>query len=253
MPNPTTPLYPGLTWSSLGLSTQNIRINTNGDSVSLSGERYEALEQFTSAVPEDVLNYYSNEQLAKSGWASYDAFNATDGIHYVFSHESGAYLSVEFLNCPQAPSGLCLAVWQSTGTQPQATALAKTSEPNALAAATGTFGKISPANGSTGLNPTSTTLSWEAYPNADKYKYCVNDGSACDRTDPDWTSTYSRSVIVTNLTNNRTYYWQVKATTCETCVPKIWVYANNDTAWKFTTRAGVRLRFWGMPVSAEPY
>jgi len=241
---PVTPLYPGLTWSSLGLSTQNVRININGDSISLPGERYEALEQFPAGLPQDIFNYYSNEQLEKSGWASYDAFDGSDGIHYVFYHESGVYLSVELLKCPDTSSSICVAVWKSEQTHPMATAPGKTSEPGIIATAA-TFGKTAPTNGATDLNPSSIALSWEAYSGADKYKYCVNDGSACAENDPDWTSTYSRSVTLINLAYNKTYYWQVKATTCETCVPKSWVYANNGTAWKFTTKSGGQVTILG--------
>src|SRR5215216_6044780 len=94
-----TPLYPGLSWSSRGSSTQHVRMNINGDSISLAGERYEALEQFPAGISQDVLDYYSNAQLRKSGWLSYDAFNGSDGLHFVFYHESGAYLSIEYLKC----------------------------------------------------------------------------------------------------------------------------------------------------------
>jgi hypothetical protein len=78
-------------------------------------------------------------------------------------------------------------------------------------------------------------LSWQAYSGADKYKYCVHEGSECDNQDPDWTSTFSLSATITNLAYNKTYYWQVKATTCINCVPKPWVTANNGTPWKFKT------------------
>ena len=234
---PDIPLYPGLTWSDPAVSTRDIRISINGDSISRSGERYEALTKFDSGLPQDVLDYYSNKELAKSGWTSYDAFDGSDGIHYVFYHESGVYLSVEFLKCADAPSSTCLAVWKSEQVQPTPTAPGTTSEPGSGGEKT-TFGKISPTDGQTGLDPTSTTLSWQAYPGADKYKYCVNEGSACARDDTDWTSTYSRSVTLTNLGFNRLYYWHVKATTCELCVPKPWYYSDNDTPWRFRTRTG---------------
>jgi hypothetical protein len=50
-------------------------------------------------------------------------------------------------------------------------------------------------------------------------------------------SVYSRSVTLTNLAASKTYYWQVRATDCETCVPKNWVYANGGTAWWFKTKS----------------
>jgi uncharacterized protein YcfL len=231
------PLYLELTWPEPVLSTQEIRINSQGDSISLSGERYEAVEQFKAGVPQEVSEYYSNEQLAKSGWFSYDAFNRPDGVHFVYYHDSGVYLSVEFLTCPDDASSTCIAVWKSEQVRSVDIAPDITSQPD-NAAAGGDFGKIAPRNGDTGLDPTGTTLSWEAYPNADKYKYCVKEGSACDEDDPAWMSTYSRSLTLRNLSYNKTYYWQVKATTCELCVPKDWVYADDDTAWYFKTKPG---------------
>ena len=39
------PLYPGINWSDQGASTQNIRINVKGDTVSLTGNKYAAKEQ----------------------------------------------------------------------------------------------------------------------------------------------------------------------------------------------------------------
>ena len=232
-----TPLFPGLTWSSLGSSNQDIRINVNGDSVSLPGVRYEAKERFVSSLPQDVLNFYSNEQLAKSGWVSYDSFNTAGGMHLVFEQESGIYLSVEFVTCADEPSSICIAVWQSEQTDAAAIAALSTSEPNDVAEVVGAFGKISPANGASNVNPTNAVLSWEAYsPTPDKYSYCLNIGSACANNDPDWTTSFSTSVTLTNLAYNTTYHWQVRAVTCVTCVPKTFVYANGGTAWTFTTR-----------------
>ena len=232
---PDVPLYPGVTWSSGDLSSQNIRINIQGDSISLSGERYEAREQFPTGLSQEVLDYYSNAELAKAGWTSYDAFDGTDGVHFVFYHESGVYLSVEFLKCPEAPASTCLAVWKSEQVKRAPTIIPGTTpEVGQLT----TFGKTSPSNGATGLDPRSTTLSWQAYPNADKYSYCVKIDSECEKGAPEWTSSYSRSVTLTNLAFDKTYYWQVKATTCQFCIPKPWVYADNDTAWRFKTKTG---------------
>ena len=234
---PDAPLYPGLTWSGPSASAQDIRINTDGDSVSLSGERYAGQEQFPAGLPQEVLDYYSNRELAKSGWSSYDAFDGPDGVHYVFEHESGVYLSVEFLKCPEAPSSTCVAVWISEQVQAGTITPGGTSEPGS-GADKATFGKTSPYNGQTGLDAASITFSWQAYAGADKYKYCVQQGSACAKDDTDWTSTYSRSITLHNFDFNRTYYWHVKATTCELCVPKPWVYSDNDTPWSFRTRTG---------------
>ncbi len=243
-----TPLYPGLTWSSLGVSSQNIRVNVNGDSISLSGERYEAQEQFVAglSLPQDVVDYYSNEQLGISGWVSYDSFAGPDGVHYVFYHESGVYLSVEFLNCQDDPSSTCVSVWRSEQVNPNADlAPAMTSKPEAQTA-TGSFGKKSPANGTTNLNPASITLSWGAYsPTPDKYRYCVQEGSACAKNNPDWTSTYDTSVTLTNLASNKTYYWQVQAVTCVSCTPKTTVDADSGSEWKFTTSTNSQIVILG--------
>src|SRR5262245_61707952 len=88
---PETPLYPGLTWSGPEQSTRDVTINIHGDVISLSGEQYKAAEKFASILPQDVLNYYSNGNLAESGWVSYDAFERPEGIHYVFYDESDVY------------------------------------------------------------------------------------------------------------------------------------------------------------------
>jgi hypothetical protein len=232
---PETPLYRGLTWSSLGPETGDIRVNVAGETISLAGERYQAAERFPAGLPEGVLNYYSNGQLAKAGWASYDAFDSSDGAHDVFYHEaSGVYLSVEFLHCPDAPAGapasLCVAIWKSGTVQS-----GETVQPN-IAPMVGSFGKISPTNGTTGLDPNSITLSWGTYTDADKYKYCVHEGRECEDQDPNWTSTFSQTATITGLAYNKTYSWQAKATTCINCVPKPWVAADNDTPWKFATK-----------------
>jgi hypothetical protein len=243
---PETPLYPGLTWSRLGPSTRDITLNVKGDTISLSGAGYEAAEQFVSSPSQDVLNYYSNEQLAKSGWDSYDAFQRSDGVHYVFYHESGVYLSVEFLKCPDVPSSICVTVWKSQQTNLIAATPDKTSEPG-YSMATGSFGKISPADGATKLNPTSTVLSWGIYsPTPDKYSYCVKEGSACGANDPQWTGTNTNtSVTLTDLSYDKTYYWQVKAITCATCIPKTFVYADNGTVWTFKTKPATQATILG--------
>ena len=187
---PEVPLYPGLTWSSLGTSIRNITLNVKGDTISLSGTGYKAVEQLGSSISQEIVNYYSNEQLVKSGWASYDAFESSDGVHYVFYHESGVYLSVDFLRCQDVSSNTCVSVWKSEQANLATSTSVKTSEPNSITTATGSFGKSSPANGATNLNPTSITLSWGTYsPTPDRYSYCVKEGSACADNDPNWTST----------------------------------------------------------------
>ena len=230
-------LYPGISWSGPSASTQTIRVNVDGDVISLPGERYEAVETFAAGVPQEIRDFYSNEQLALAGWESYDAFAAEDGMHSVFYHESGAYLSVDFLTCPNDPGSVCIAIWKSEPVSPLERTPGIASGPEELATATTTFGKISPANGATNVDPTNAVLSWNAYsPTPDKYSYCINEGSACANNDPDWTSTYDRSVTLRNLQGDRTYYWQVKAITCVECTPKTVVYANSGQVWTFRTR-----------------
>src|SRR5215510_2090028 len=93
------PLYPGLAWKSLGSSTRAIRVNVRGDSISPTGAAYQAVEKLTVPLVPDLIKYYSNAELAKSGWESYDSFAGSDGVHYVFYQASGIYLSIEFLHC----------------------------------------------------------------------------------------------------------------------------------------------------------
>lgn len=228
---PEAPLYPGLTWSAPEPSAQALRVGVNDFTVSLAGERYAAQEQFAEVLPEHVLNYYSNEQMAALGWASYDVVDGEDGFRYIFSHASGVYLSVEFLACPADPTSYCVGVWKSEPVD----ALPAAPEVEAPAPFA-TFSKTSPSNGASNISPSSVTLTWEAAsPTPDKYSYCVKAGSECADNDPNWTSNLDRSVTVTNLAANTTYYWQVRSTTCEECVQKPWVYANDDKWWTFKT------------------
>lgn len=232
---PETPLYPDLAWTNLGSLSRDIVLNIKGDSITLSGTGYQAAEQFAAGLPQEVLNYYSNEQLAKDGWASYDSFEGSDGGHQIFYHESGVYLAVDFVNCLDAPASTCVTVWMSEQSIPAPTQI---SEPD-QATAVGSFAKTSPAKGATNLNPTSVVLSWGTYsPTPDKYSFCVKEGSGCDENDPNWTGTRTNtSVTLTNLGYNKTYYWQVKAITCATCIPKKFVYADGGW-WTFKTKAG---------------
>jgi hypothetical protein len=233
-----TPLYPGLTWSDIGSSTENIRINIKGDFITVSGERFEAQEQFLSSVPlpEELMNYYSNAELSKSGWASYDAFDGSDGVHFVFYHESGVYLTVEYLKCQNNLEMICVAIWKSEPVEAQPVVSENTNTPENLdSAAASSFSKISPADGTTGLNASSVTLKWESYSGAEKYTYCIQDSDCANSTD--WTSTYNTSITL-SLLANKTYYWQIRALTCGSCNPKTWVYANSGDSWVFKTQVG---------------
>jgi hypothetical protein len=230
---PVTPLYSGLTWADLGSSTRVITLNVKGDTVTLSGEAHQAKEQFAGRMPQNVLDYYSNEALAAAGWASFNAYESADGVHYVFYNEDGYYLSVEYLDCAENPSKSCLTVWMSEQTD----AVAVT--PDLVSPmATGSFSKLAPAKNATTVNPLSATLSWETYsPTPDTYSYCIKQGEVCAEKDPNWTGThYNTSVTLNNLDYSKTYYWQIKAITCWSCIPKKYVYANGGTWWAFTTK-----------------
>ena len=202
---PETPLYSGLTWSELGLSSRDITVNINGDTISLSGEAYRASEQFASGIiSQDVLNYYSNGQLIKSGWTSYDASEELNGVNYIFYHESGVYLSVELLKCPDISSNICVTVWKSKQANLTTTITSDKAPNPSYPTANGSFGKSSPANGTTNLNPASVVLSWGTYsPTPDKYSYCIKAGSECDANDPNWTGTYTN----TSVTLNNLFYY----------------------------------------------
>jgi hypothetical protein len=245
---PTPPLYPGLTWNNLGSASRTITLSIEGASMSLSGGTYQAVEKFDSGLPQAIMDFYSNEQLAKAGWVSYDAYEKPEGVYRVFYHDAGVYLFIEYLQCAEAPASTCITVWNS---QPVVNALtagtpaAKTGSPQpkqqtvAATATPGTFKKKSPANTATNIDPASVVLSWYAYsPTPDKYSYCIKEGSACSDDDPNWTGAYTNtSVTLTNLGFGKTYYWQVKAITCVSCTPKKFVYADGDTWWTFKTKS----------------
>ena len=230
---PDAPLYPGFTWTSEGPSVRNIALNIKGEILSLSGETYQAAERFDIPLPQAVQDYYSNEQLAQSGWSSHDAVDLPGGVRKVFYHNAGFYFSVEFQLCPDDISFICATVWMSEKTNRMA---APSVGPEAAPRAT--FGKSAPANGTANVNPASVVLSWGTFtPTPDKYSYCIKIGSPCDANDPNWTGTLTNtSVTLTNLSYGKTYYWQVKAISCADCKHKIFTYADGGTWWTFTTR-----------------
>lgn len=233
-----TLLYSGLTWKNVGSSVRTITLNMKGDAISLSGETFQAEGKFPEGLPQDVLNYYSNEQLAQSGWSSHDAVDVPGGMRKVFSNESGLYLSVEFSICLDDISTTCVTVWKSDGSEGTSLTLPVASAPEPQA--TGSFGKIAPANGTTNINPASVVLSWGTYsPTPDKYSYCIKTDAPCADDDPNWTGVFTNtSITFTNLLYGKTYYWQIRAYTCASpdCVPKTYVTADGGTWWSFTTK-----------------
>jgi hypothetical protein len=96
-----------------------------------------------------------------------------------------------------------------------------------IVAAPGTFGKSSPTNAATG-QATSLTLSWAASTGATSYDYCydTSNDSVCSN----WTNTTSLLAPISGLSNDTTYYWQVRANNAGGTT-----YSNGDAWWSFTT------------------
>jgi hypothetical protein len=81
---------------------------------------------------------------------------------------------------------------------------------NGTVAVPGAFNKTSPAGGA--IVTASPTLSWGASSGADGYEYC-SDTSNNNTCNTSWVSAgTSTSAALSGLTNNATYYWQVRAT-----------------------------------------
>jgi len=102
----------------------------------------------------------------------------------------------------------------------------------------GPFNKAAPANASYAF--TNPTLSWSASSDATGYEYCYDriDNGACDAS---WISAgSSTSVGLSGLTNNRAYYWQVRASNAYGTVE-----ADGGTWWRFTAR---RQTFADVPI-----
>jgi hypothetical protein len=72
----------------------------------------------------------------------------------------------------------------------------------------GPFVKTGPANGATGVS-TSPILGWQGTSPVTQYQYCYSeDDESCENWISNGLSTF---VTLTNLSNNTTYYWQVRA------------------------------------------
>ncbi|MBP6185708.1 MAG: hypothetical protein KA479_12265, partial [Saprospiraceae bacterium] len=94
---------------------------------------------------------------------------------------------------------------------------------------TGSFQKVSPANGATGVVP-NPTLSWNTSNTATSYEYCIDTtaGTTCDSV-AGWVSTgTAQSVSLSGLSLSTTYYWQVRS-----ALHGGFAYANNAW-WSFT-------------------
>ncbi len=107
------------------------------------------------------------------------------------------------------------------------------------------FGKSSPTNGTVNL-ALPPTLAWEASSGATGYEYCIDttNDNACSAWIDNGTAT---SVLLSGLTPNTTYYWQVRASN-ETGT----TYANGSSSafWSLTTKeptatfADVPVTYW---------
>jgi len=112
-----------------------------------------------------------------------------------------------------------------------------------VAAGPGPFGKTAPANPS--YQPLSPALAWQASSGALSYEYCfdMSDNSACDAA---WISTGSGTgAALSGLGNNKTYYWQVRATDGDGRTTE----ADGGTWFRFTSRFQ---RFADVPID-HPY
>ena len=93
------------------------------------------------------------------------------------------------------------------------------------------FSKLSPANNATGQSITSLTLQWNASstPNV-TYQYCLRSNKA-DCPGPKWISAGANTnVIVSGLSPNTRYYWQVRAVDTSGNTE-----ADSNQWWQFTT------------------
>ncbi len=231
----TAPLAPWLTWSGPAEQTKNLQMSISGDFLEISGQVFSAAEKFAGEVPAEIWDFYSNVSLYQSGWKSDNAYEDATGVHRVFYHDAGYYLSIDFVHCADDAQSYCVTVWLSTpaasGTLHAAQG-APTTEINPSAV----FYKKAPLDKSTGINPASAFLSWSSYAGTLKYSYCITENLACVKSDPNWTGTYDKtSITITNLNPNKTYHWNVKAITCTTCNPKVFTLADGGVWWMFKT------------------
>ena len=75
----------------------------------------------------------------------------------------------------------------------------------------GAFNHSAPANSATALATRGTTLTWTASAGATSYDYCYVTGPNCNS--GPWINVgNTTSVVLDNLTSNKTYHWQVRAT-----------------------------------------
>ncbi len=94
------------------------------------------------------------------------------------------------------------------------------------------FNKTSPGNAATG-QPTSLTLSWQSTSPVTRYEYCYDTSN--DSSCASWTNNnLQTSASLGGLSNNTTYYWQVRAWNGGAAP----TYANSGSWWNFTVGSG---------------
>ena len=128
----------------------------------------------------------------------------------------------------------------------------------------GSFGKTSPANGSSGVS-TSQTLSWGSASGATSYDYCYDttNDNACSGWSGNGTST---TRTVTGLSGGTTYYWHVRAngggatTHADGGATAFWVFTtgpgpfNKVSPANRTTGVGTGAALsWGVAAAATSY
>jgi hypothetical protein len=96
----------------------------------------------------------------------------------------------------------------------------------------GDFGKISPMDGATNQS-TNPTLDWGDSSGVDYYEYCydTSDDNNCDP----WVSTGAASMVdLSGLSDNTTYFWQVRAINS---IGTKYADSSPENFWSFTTHA----------------
>jgi hypothetical protein len=214
------PMYSSLAWDELGTVSKDVHVF--GDVVTLNGDAFKAVVEKQDGGFDDVVEYYSSENLQSLGWT----FTGGAGLALSYQHDMGWYLIVEIEECTDRQENYCVNVWFSTETsdllRDEAAVI------NAVA-----FSKIAPANGAT-IAPPATTyqlLQWGDAEKAasDRYQYCIDETNNQQCDDDIWVtrnSLYSGGPGDFQVLPGRTYYWQVRVRDAN-------IYANGGTWWSF--------------------
>ena len=92
----------------------------------------------------------------------------------------------------------------------------------------GAFSKSTPANNAKSQPVTNLTLNWATSSGATSYWYCYDTSN--DNACAGWLSTGGTSVVISGLTKNKNYYWQVQARNAAGIT-----LANGGAWWRFMT------------------